>query len=359
MKRISLLIVLLLSLLSVGALSAQDAPLRVIASTTILADVAQNVAGDLFTVSALVPADADTHAFEPAPADVALVADADLLLVVGMGYETFLGDLLENAGTDEASVVVASNGVEILGSSEGAHAGEEELAMMSGAAAETGDEHDHEHGSAEVVGVLGQGELECDVDEHEGEAEADAHEDEHARSACDPHVWMDPHNVEQWAMNIAAAFGAADPANAAVYTANAEAYAAQLEALDEEVIGILAGIPEEGRVLVTNHEFMAYFAAHYGFEVVGTVLPSVSTDAEPDPQALADLIAEVQEEGVTAIFAEVSANPQLAEVVAQEAGITVVTSLYSESLSGVDGPAATYIDYLRHNAQAIADALAG
>jgi ABC-type Zn uptake system ZnuABC Zn-binding protein ZnuA len=168
---------------------------------------------------------------------------------------------------------------------------------------------------------------------------------------------MNPRNVITWTNNIAAALSAADPANDEAYRANADAYIAQLEALDAEITALVAEVPEASRVLVTNHEFMAYFASAYGFEVIGTVLPAATTDAEPDPQQLTDLIAEVQEEGVTAIFAEVSANQQLAEVVAQEAGIAVVTPLYSESLSELDGPAATYITFMRHNAQVIVNAL--
>jgi ABC-type Zn uptake system ZnuABC Zn-binding protein ZnuA len=332
MKLRLLVLLILLTVFVSGGAAAQDAPIRVLATTTILADVAQNVAGDLFTVDTLVPADADTHAFEPSTADVARVAEADLLLVVGAGYEAFLGDLLENAGSEAAQVITVSNGVEILG--------------FSG---------EHEHEGEAHIGVLGV-DAECDVHEHEGE-EAEHSEEGHEHGECDAHVWTDPMNGVIWANNIADAFSTADAANAAAYRANADAYIAQLEAVDAEIERLVAGIPEERRILVTNHEFMGYFAHAYGFEVVGTVLPGATTDAEPNPQELADLIALVQEEGVPAIFAEVSANPQLAEVVAEEAGIAVVTTLYSESLSGSDGRASTYLEYLRYNAQTIAQAL--
>jgi ABC-type Zn uptake system ZnuABC Zn-binding protein ZnuA len=366
MKLRLLVLLILLTVFVSGGVAAQDAPIRVLATTTILADVAQNVAGDLFTVDTLVPADADTHAFEPSTADVARVAEADLLLVVGAGYEAFLGDLLENAGSEAAEVITVSNGVEILGFSsehDHEHEGEEhadEADPMATEEAHSEEEHEHEHEGEAHIGVLGV-DAECDVHEHEGE-EAEHSEEgeeghEHEHGECDAHVWTDPMNGVIWANNIADAFSAADAANAAAYRANADAYIAQLEAVDAEIETLVAGIPEARRILVTNHEFMGYFAYAYGFEVVGTVLPGATTDAEPNPQELADLIALVQEEGVPAIFAEVSANPQLAEVVAEEAGIAVVTTLYSESLSGSDGPASTYLDYLRYNAQIIAQAL--
>ncbi len=325
------------------SVSAQDAPLNVLATTTLIADVARNVGGDLVKVTSLVPPDADTHAFQPSPEDAVLIAEADVLLVNGANLEEFLGSLLENAAVEP---VVVSNGIEMLAL--GPH--DEEAAS---------EEHveGEEHAEAEVVGVLGE-EGVCETEaEHEAEAAEEAHEDEHGHGSCDPHVWTNPQNVVVWTHNIADAFAAADSANADTYLANADTYIAQLEALDAEVEEILSAIPEERRVLVTNHEFFAYFAHRYGFEVVGAVITGGSTLSEPDPQALAELIATIEAEGVPAIFAEVSANPQLAEVVAAETGINVVTTIYSESLSEPGGPADTYLNYLRYNARTIADAL--
>jgi len=336
-----LILLLLVMLLSV-TVSAQDAPLKVVATTTIIADVARNVGGDLVEVTSLVPPDADTHAFQPSPEDAVRVSEADVLLVNGVGLEVFLGELVEIVGTVEPLVV--SNGIEMLALGEHHHDEEEHKG-----------EEAHEEG--EIVGVLGD-EGVCEEAHHdEPEATEEAHEDEHEHGSCDPHVWTDPHNMIVWTGNIADAFAAADPANADTYRANAAAYVEQLEALDTEVAEILSVIPAERRILVTNHEFLAYFAHRYEFEVVGVVITGGTTLAEPDPQELADLIALVEAEGVPAIFAEVSSTADLAEVVAAETGINVVTTLYSESLSDANDPAATYLDYLRYNAQTIAEAL--
>jgi ABC-type Zn uptake system ZnuABC Zn-binding protein ZnuA len=356
------LLALAILLIAVQPAVGQDAP-NVVATTTILADVARNVGGDLIAVTALVPADADTHAYEPTTDDIARVAEADLLLAVGVGYEEFLAGLMENAG-EGIPLVEVSTGIEILAFS-GDHAHEDEHAdeahaddPMATPEAAHEDEHDHEHGAAEIIGVYGDAALECEAHEHEEEhAEGEAHADEHEHGACDPHVWMNPLNAAIWADNIAAAFSDLDPANAETYAANAAAYRDQLTALDTEIREIVAAVPEDARILVTNHEFIGYFAAAYGFEVVATVLPGGTTNAELEPQELAALVELVREEGVAAIFAEVSANPALAEVLAQEAGISVVTALYSESLSGTDGPASTYIDFMRYNATTIAGAL--
>jgi zinc/manganese transport system substrate-binding protein len=332
MKRILFLIVLLI--IPLPSVTGQGEPLQVVATTTIIADAARNVGGDLVNVTALVPPESDVHAFEPRPQDALLVAEADVVLVNGAGLEAFLSGLIENAANVQP--IVVSAGVEILAFGDHTH------------------EDDHEHDTAEVIGVLGDASV-CG-DDHGQEADA---ADQHEHGSCDPHVWTDPHNVMIWAQNIADAFATADSENANTYQANAEAYITQLETVEGEVRDILAAIPDERRVLVTNHEFFGYFAHAFDFEVVGVVIAGGTTLTDPDPQALAALIETVTAEGVPAIFAEVSSTPGLAETVAQEAGIQVVTTIYSDSLSAADGPAATYMDYLQHNARTIADALKG
>jgi zinc/manganese transport system substrate-binding protein len=355
MKRI-LTLILLCFLVFIPA-QAQTEPLRVVATTTIIADVARNIGGDLVEVVSIVPPDTDIHAFQPVPQDVALIAQADLVLVNGAGLETFLGGLVENVA--EVELVVVSNGVEILAFGGHGHDHDEDDDHGHDEDDNHTDDEDgnHHHMRGERIGVLGQ-DADCGDDDDDHAHEDDDHHD-HDHGDCDPHVWTDPRNVMIWADNIADAFASADPANADTYRANAEAYRAQLVALDAEIEATLSVIPPEARVLVTNHEFLAYFADRYGFEVVATVIPGISTLAEPSPQEVAALIDLIQDEGVSAIFAEVSDPGRLAQVIAADAGEIAVVTLYSDSLSGPDGPAATYIDYLRHNAQAIASALAG
>src|SRR5690606_3357508 len=132
----------------------------------------------------------------------------------------------------------------------------------------------------------------CEAGEHEHEED----EDDHAHGSCDPHFWTNPQNVMVWAENIAQAFASADPANAEAYHANAAAYIEQLAALDADIEALLAEIPVENRVMVTNHEFLGYFAERYGFEIVGVVLPGGTTLAEPAPQDVAELIEVIERE---------------------------------------------------------------
>ncbi len=337
----ALILFILLLLVALPFAAAQESALTVVATSSILADVANHVGGDLVSVTALIPPNADGHAWQPTPADVLTVAQADLVLAIGIGYESFLGGLAENAA--DVPQVIVSNGISILPFGGYEHEGEDHV---------EGEEHAEEH-----VGIYGEPGVCEDHTEHAEEDHAEeAGEHGHEHGVCDPHVWTDPNNIIIWTNNIAEAFAAADPANADTYRANAAAYADELKTLDAEIEQILAVVPEERRVLVTNHEFLSYFAHRYGFRVVGGIIGG-STLEEPDPQELADLIETIQTLNVPAIFAEVSASSRFTEVVAGEAGISIVSDLYSESLSGADGPASTYADYLRYNAEKIAEAL--
>lgn len=173
----------------------------------------------------------------------------------------------------------------------------------------------------------------------------------------DPHFWLDPILVKQYVANIQDGLTWADPAGAEVYARNAETYDAQLEALDGWIRAQVATIPAGRRFLVTNHETLGYFADRYGFQVIGAVIPSFSSGAEPSPQEMAALAETVRASGSPAIFLEVEANPDLAQQIGQETGIQVVANLYTHFLSEPDGPAPTYIEMLKHDTSAIVAAL--
>ena len=301
---------ILLMLLAPHALSmaAHEAPaptLKVLAVESFLADIAQNVAGDRVKIESLMPNGVDPHGFEPTPTDVAKITDSQVLIVNGAGFEAFLDELLKNAG-------VPSTG--------GQRTVIEAAAGLSARQPRAGEIVDPDH-------------------------------------AGDPHFWLDPNNVIKYVENIRDGLIAADPGGRDTYTQNAEDYTAQLRALDEEIRNMVAVIPPERRQLVTNHESFGYFADRYGFQIIGTVVPSVSTGSAPSAQQLARLIDRIKATGATAIFLETGTNPQLAEQVAQETGSKVVTDLYSHSVTAADGLAPTYIDMLKFNTNAIVNAL--
>jgi ABC-type Zn uptake system ZnuABC Zn-binding protein ZnuA len=274
--------------------------LKVVASETFLADIAQNVAGDRTKIEALMPIGVDPHGFEPTPTDVAKIADSNVLIVNGAGLEEFLSRLLKNAG-GQRTVIEAAAG----------------LVPRQRQAGELADP-DH---------------------------------------AVDPHFWLDPNNVVKYVENIRDGLSTADPAGAATYQANAAAYIAKLKELDRWIADRVKEVPEARRLLVTNHESFGYFADRYGFKIVGTLLPSVSTESSPSAQQLAQLIDRIKAAGVKAIFLETGTNPQLADQVVTETGSRVITNLYSHSLTAAGGPAPTYIDMMKFNTTTIVDAL--
>lgn len=310
----SLGLLLLLPLLFAGcqlpgsnspAPAARGAP-KVLAVESFLADIAQNVAGDRLQVATLMPLGLDPHAYEPAPQDVARVADANVLITNGSGFEEWLSKVLDNAG-GQRLVVEASAGL----TSRQPGSGEEAMHAVEG-------EHGH---------------------------------------AIDPHFWLDPTKVAHYVENIRDGLSQADPAGAATYAANAEAYRAQLDELDVWIRQQIDQIPEARRQLVTNHESFGYYADRYGLRVVGAVVSSSSSSAAPSAQQLAQLTDLIRSSEAPAIFLETGASPQLAQQLHDETGIKVVTGLYTHSVTPPGGEAPTYIAMMRYNTQAIVDAL--
>lgn len=281
--------------------------LKVVATTTLVGDVVSQVAGDQVALVTLLPPGSDPHSFQPTPQDVTRLADADLVFINGLGLEEFLSGMLDSANT-QAQVIPVSQGITPR---EGVEAGD-----------------------------------------HEGEGE-EAGADDHAQ---DPHVWMDPNNVLVWVDNIEAALAAADPPNASVYAENAGRYRQALRELDEWVRQQVSQVPQERRMLVSDHAVFGYFADRYGFEQVGAVIPGFSTLSEPSAQDLAALQDTIAAAGVPVILVGYSVNPNLAERVAQDSGIRLVP-VHTGSLTGPDGTAPTYLDFIRYNVEAIVSAL--
>lgn len=288
-----------------SAPQSSDGALRVLTSTTFLADIAQNVAGDRVQVELLLPIGIDPHAYQASPSDVAKIAESDVLILNGVEYEHFIESLLENAG-GERLVIEATAGLTPRQMEEQADE------------AESGEESEHEAG--------------------------------------DPHLWLDPNLVITYVENIRDGLIQADPAGTEIYKTNAEVYIAVLKELDTWIVEQVNSIPAERRLLVTNHEALGYFAERYGFEVVDSILPSFSSEASASAQEIAAAVEAVKSSGAPAIFLGEVENADLANQIAEETGVKVVADLYLESLT--DGePAATYIDMMKHNVMSIVEAL--
>jgi ABC-type Zn uptake system ZnuABC Zn-binding protein ZnuA len=203
------------------------------------------------------------------------------------------------------------------------------------------EEADHSHGH----------------DEH-GHDEHGHDEHGHSHGEYDPHVWHDPNNAMVMVEAIRNALVGADPANAAVYALNADAYLDELRTLDSYIVDAVAQVPEARRKLVTTHDTFGYFARRYGFTVLGTALGSLSTEAaDPAAGQIAELVEAIRAAGVPAIFAENIANPALMETIAAEAGVELAPTLYTDALGESGSPGATYLDMVRFNGDTIVTAL--
>ena len=176
---------------------------------------------------------------------------------------------------------------------------------------------------------------------------------------ADPHWWQDPRNAIAAVRRIRDALVAADPGGRRAYTANAGAYVAKLRAIDRAIAGCMRTIPAAERRLVTDHDALGYYADRYGIEVVGTVIPALSTQAQASAGAVARLVRTIRAEGVTTIFPESSVNPKLARAIARDAGATVGPALYADTLGPKGSAGETYIGALRFNTQALAAGFTG
>ncbi len=169
----------------------------------------------------------------------------------------------------------------------------------------------------------------------------------------DPHVWLDPVNAVQMVGAVEHALVTADPAGAATYRANATGLVDRITALDTDLMARIGAIPATRRKIVTDHDAFGYFARHYGIDIVGTTLPSLSTAAEPSAKQLDSLAATIRREGVRVVFSEASISPRVERALADEAGATLGAPLYGDALGPADTPAGTYVGMMRSNMDAI------
>jgi zinc/manganese transport system substrate-binding protein len=306
-----------------GFAAAQAKTLDVVASFSIIGDFARNVGGDRVTVTTIVGPDGDAHVYEPTPADATAMAKADVVLVNGLHFEGFLQRLVETSGT-KATVVELTKGIKPL---------------------EFGEEEEEGHEAAEAGA------------EHEAAEAGGEHDHGHDHGSTDPHAFQSIANVKIYVANIADAFCAADAAGCDTYKANATAYTGKLDALDKEVKDAIAAIPPEKRTIITSHDAFGYFAHEYGLTFRAP--EGISTEAEASAADVAKLIDQVRQEKAAAVFVENVTNQRLIEQIASETGLKIGGTLYSDALSGPDGPAPTYIDLVKHNIATIKGAILG
>ena len=302
-----------------GAPSSQE-EIRVVATTTQLADFTSAVVGNDGVVSGLILPNSSAHQFDPSAKNLLDVGDAQALVANGAGLEPWLQDLMD-AGAFSGDLVVASDGIVL-------------------------HEGGHEH-----------------ADDHAGEEAAT--EEDHAgeeKAAQDPHVWTAPQNAIAMVNNIARGLSDVRPDLADTFAKNAAAYVEKLALLDTWATEAFASVAPEKRLLITNHDALGYFVDAYGITFVGSIMPSLDDNAEPSAQEIDALIERIRQEGAVAVFSESTLSDKLATTIAREAQVTVYSgddALYADSLGpeGTDG--ATYLGATIHNVTVLVTAWGG
>jgi len=279
-----------------GSAEAQD-KVGVVATFSILADFAKNIGGDVVEVASLVGPDSDAHAYSPSPADGKRLADAKLVLVNGLGFEGWIERLVKASGT-KALVVTASRGIKPRQMTE---------------------------------------------------------EDEHDHGKTDPHAWQSVANAKIYVANVRDALVKVDPAGKPAYEANAAAYLAKLDQLENDVKATIAAIPTARRKIITTHDAFGYFGAAYRVQFIAP--QGVSTETEVSARDVAKIIRQIRTQKIPAVFMENVTDPRLMKRIAEEGGAKIGGKLYSDALSGPDGPAATYLDMMRSNLKEFQSAL--
>lgn len=278
----------------------------VLATTSVFADIAKLALGDTVTIKTIVPAGVDVHTFEPSPTDAEKLANADLILMNGLGLDEWVLTLLEGAGKTEADVLE-------LG---------EDL---------TGFEY-----------------IESTEEEHEAGVE-EGETDEHGHGGTDPHIWLDPAGAQLYMERIATRVSDERTDLADRITAALGEGVARLTSLNNDVAAKYAAIPAEKRKIVTFHDAFGYYARAYGITIVGVAVEAPGQD--PSAQEIAALIEAIRAAGVTSIFSEVQFPSKVLDQIAAETGAVVLEDLYSDAL-GV-APADTYVGAMQKNADAI------
>ena len=276
---------------------AADGRLQVVTTTTVLTDFATVIGGARVDVYGVLKPNVDPHDYEPSPKDIDSMRSAKVIVKNGVHLESWFDDAAKASGT-KSTIVDASTGITIRASD--------------------------------------------DPKEAEG----------------DPHIWHDPRNARQMVATMLAAFVAADPPDAGIFTANAARYTAELDTLDSEIAAKIAAL--SNKKLVTNHDAFGYYADHFGLQFVGSIIPSFETSAEVSASELNDLVDKIKAQGVKAVFAESALPSKVAKTIAHEAGVRVVDgegALYGDGLGTAKSAGGTYLTMMRHNTATIVDNL--
>ncbi|MEM9815474.1 MAG: zinc ABC transporter substrate-binding protein [Cyanobacteria bacterium P01_D01_bin.6] len=337
--------------------AAPEDALQVVTTFLPVTQFTTAVAGDRAAVVQLLPTNVGPHDYQATPGDVQAIANADVLVQNGLEMEFFLDDMIENAGNAELVIIDSSEGVATLASADDqGHDHGKEAGHDQGEKEAHDHDHDHahdEHGDeGEEAHAHAEGE-ERDHEEEDAHAHAEGEEHDHDQADAqghdhgefDPHIWLDPKRAIEQVENIRDGLIAADPEGEAEYTANAEAFIAELQVLDADIAEKLA--PFEGGTFVVFHDFAAYFADSYGLQ--SETLVEVPED-NPSPEDVKRVMDTVQAEGLKTILTEPQAGQESFKAIASDLGVTVSVFDPLETGDAIAIQPDYYLTIMRQNA---------
>ena len=363
-----------ISLATPSLVHAKD-PIPVVATFSILGDLVKQIGGKHISLTTLVGPDGDAHVYKPTPADARAVSGAKVLFLNGLEFEGWINRLVD-ASDFKGLRVVSTKGIEAIPFGEDGHDDHKDAKHAKHddhkdhGHAKHDDHKDDKHDNHKDRGHAKHDDHKDDKhDDHKdhGHAKHDDHKDDkhakhddhagHDHGAFDPHAWQSAENIVIYLDNITAALAKADPSNASNFFKNRGAYVAKVKALDAEISAKMKALPEAARTVITSHDAFGYFAKRYGLNFEAP--QGMSAESEASAKDVAKLITQIRKEKIRAVFVETITDNRLMEQIVRETGAKIGGTLYSDALSGPQGPAASYLDMMRHNSSTILGALAG
>ncbi len=267
---------------------------KVVATASMIWDMAKNIGGDYIDIQCIVPIGGDPHIYEPIPKDAKMVSSAQLVLKNGLTFEGWLDELIENSGT-KARIVTVTDGINPIQSDAALH------------------------------------------------------------NAADPHAWMDASRAYMYIKNIKTAFSDLLPQHKEVFEKNYEDYLTQLQELDAYILQKIKSIPTDKRILITSHDAFQYYGRRYGIRLEAIL--GISTDAQAQTSDIKRINKVIRESNVPAAFIESTINPKLLQQLATDNNISIGGKLYADSIGDEESEASTYIDMMKYNTDTIVESL--
>ena len=321
--------------------SAKENRKKVVVSFSILEDIVSVIGGKRVHVTSLVRRNMDLHMFQPTPRQAKIVSSADLVIMNGLGLEGWMERLVKASGYKGKTIVATDNIPKLKFEDDHDDHKKDDHGHKKDHDDHKKDDHGHKK----------------DHDDHKKDDHGHKkdHDDHHGHGEWDPHVWLSVPNMKIYVTNVAEAMSRMDPSSKTYYMKNLKKYMSDLDNLDKFIRRSVNSIPKKDRVVITSHEAFGHLSNEYGIEMLAP--QALSTETRASASKIASIVRFIKKHSVKAVFPENITDNRLIEQIAKQTKIKIGASLYSDALSEKNGPAGTYLNYMRYNVGTIVKAL--